>query len=164
MNIIDIIILACLALGAVLGFRDGAIRQLGTLAGIIVAIVLAKSLASSVSSLLGLSGDYAHIWGYVIVLVVSFVAVAFLSKLLRNIVSAVGLGIFDRIGGALVSAFKFALFLSLAFSLFNMVNSHIRLLGDDTIEGSKFYSTVVSSSSYIMPAIGWVGDQIPEIE
>ncbi len=164
MNIIDIIILIFLAVGLVLGLKDGAIRQVGTLAGIIVAIFLAKGFGSTVASILGITGQYANIWGYAIVLIASLIVVGLVAKLLRKIVSAVGLGAIDRLAGGVLSLFKYALILSVLFSLFDLVNKPMNIVSEKTIASSKLYTPVVSTSSYILPAIDYLSDQIPEIE
>ncbi len=164
MNIIDIIIIIALVVSIFLGLKDGAIRQIGTLIGIIAAIILAKAFGSTVSSYLGIGGDYADIWGYVIVLIASLIAVAFAASLLRKIVKAVGLGIIDRLAGGAVAAIKCSLILAILFSLFAMINTPLQLVEEELFEESMLYAPVTSTSKYIAPTIEWVGDQIPEIE
>lgn len=161
MNIIDIIIVAVAAIAIVMGLKDGAIGQLGTLAGIIISIFLAKSFGSEASALLGIGGTYSHIWGYAIVLVVSLVAVSLVAKLLRQLISAVGLGPLDRIAGALLSLVKYGLILSIAFSLFAMVNGAFGIVEQRKFDESQLYKPVLSISKYIMPAVEWVEEQLP---
>ncbi len=161
MNIIDIIILICLALSAVLGFKDGLIRQLGSLIGIILSIILANTFGSQVAAALGIGGDYANIWGFVIVLLVSFAAVGLVAWVLHKIVSAVGLGIINRLVGAAFGVLKCALILSAAFWAFNIVNNSLNMVKKETLNASKLYEPTVSVSKYIFPAIDWVESQIP---
>ncbi|MFI3280565.1 MAG: CvpA family protein [Rikenellaceae bacterium] len=164
MNIIDIIILICLAISIVLGFKDGAIRQLGSLVGIILAIILAKAFGTQASELLGIGGDYPHIWGFAIVLIVALLAANVVTSMLTKIIRTVGLGIIDRLAGALLSAIKCALILSVLFSLFNIANESFKIVSASTLDGSMLYEPIVSTSDYILPTIEWIGDQIPSIE
>ncbi len=161
MNIFDIIIIICLAVSAIFGFRDGAIKQLGGLAGIIAAIILAKVFGSSAKELFNIQGDYADIWGYIIVLVVSLILATVIVNIVSRFISAVGLGILDRIGGAAVSIIKCMLIISILLSMFNFVNGAFKLVDTKSLKQSILYEPVLSTSKYIMPAITWVGEQIP---
>ncbi len=162
MNVIDIIIIVCLVIAILWGIKDGAIRQAGSLAAFVVALLLAKSFGPQVATLLGINGQYAHIWGYAIVAIICFVGVGLVATTLRKVVSAVGLGSLDRLAGGVLSFLKCALLLSLIFSLFNILNGSYSLVDKATIDGSKLYRPVVSTSSYILPAIHWAGDQLPK--
>ncbi|MFI3332794.1 MAG: CvpA family protein [Rikenellaceae bacterium] len=164
MNVIDIIIIVCLAISFAWGLKDGAIRQAGALAAIIIALILAKSFGPQVATLLNISGEYAHIWGYAIVVIVCFIGVGAISTLLRKIVSVAGLGSLDRLLGGVISLIKCALLLSLIFSLFNILNSSYSIVDKSNIDGSKLYRPIISTSSYILPAIHWAGDQLPKDE
>ncbi|MFI3285243.1 MAG: CvpA family protein [Rikenellaceae bacterium] len=160
MNIIDIIIIACIALSAIFGFRDGAIRQAGALAAIVIALILAKSFCAEAAALLQIKGENAHIWGYIIVLILGFTATGFIANILSNVVSAVGLGFLDRIAGALFGAIKCILILSLLLVLFDLANNSFSIVDNTVTKSSKLYKPVISTSNYILPAIDWVEDQI----
>ncbi len=142
------------------GFFDGAIRQIGTLAGIIVALFLANKLGASVASLLGIGGGNANTWGYIIVLVLSLVGVIFLAYTLRKIVSAVGLGLFDKLAGATISGIKCALLLSICLNLFGMLNNAVTIVKPSTIKNSLLYEPMNSITQYVSPAIDWANDKI----
>ncbi len=163
MNIIDTIIIICLIISTLWGFKDGAIRQAGALAAIIIAIILANAFGSTVAALLKIGGDYSHIWGYIIVLLLSMVAVGSVAHMLRTIVSVVGLGLLDRLLGALLGLVKSALILSLIFSLYNFANSSLSLFESSAVESSKLYAPITSTSSYIMPTIDWIEEQLPKV-
>ncbi len=161
MNIIDIIIVACVVLGCAIGFRDGVIRQLGSLAGIIVAIFLAKGFGEEIATLLKIEGDNAHVWGFIIVLVISLMAVALLTAALRKFVKAVNLGSLDRLAGAALGVIKTVLILSVALLAFDFVNNVVELVDREPIDSSKLYSPTISVTQYILPSIEWVGENLP---
>ncbi len=164
MNIIDIIIVACVVVGCALGFRDGVIRQLGSLAGIIIAIFLAKGFGNQVAMLLKIEGDNAHIWGFVIVLILSLMAVALMTAALRKFVSAVNLGSLDRLAGAALGLIKTVLILSLTLLAFDFLNKAVELVDAEQINSSKLYSPTISVTQYIVPSIEWVGENLPTLE
>ncbi|MFI3316420.1 MAG: CvpA family protein [Rikenellaceae bacterium] len=163
MNIIDIIIVACFAIAIIWGFKDGLIRQLGTLVGIILGIVLANSLGSTVGQLLGIEGSSAAAWGFAIVFIVCLIATALISKIVRKVVSAVGLGILDRVGGAALGAIRCALVLVIILSLIDFGYEAFGGNESSAFSTSKLSDTVISLGQYIMPTIDWAKDQIPVI-
>ncbi len=162
MNIIDIIIIACVAISIALGIRKGAISQLGSLVGLVISIFAAKEFGVETGALLGITGEYAHVWGFIIVLFISLVTIAIITNILGKFVSFVGLGGLDRLAGATLSALKCILILSLVLLLFDIFNKSTELVDNKYITTSKLYAPMISVSQYILPTIEWVGDQLPE--
>lgn len=164
MNIIDLIIVVCVIAGCIWGFRDGVIRQLGSLAGIIIAIFLAKGFGHEAAQLLNIGGNNANFWGFVIVLILSLLLAAMLTNLLRKIVSVVGLGILDRLAGAALGGLKFILILSLTLLIVDFANKWTEIVDSKYISTSKLYAPTISVTQYILPTIEWVGENIPTPE
>lgn len=161
MNIIDLIIVVCVIAGCIWGFRDGVIRQLGSLAGVIVAIFLAKEFGDVATKILNIGGENANFWGFVIVLIASLLLAAFITNLLRKIVSVVGLGILDRLAGAALGGLKFILILSLTLLIVDFANKWTEVVDSEYISTSKLYSPTISVTQYILPSIEWVGENLP---
>ncbi|MFI3264258.1 MAG: CvpA family protein [Rikenellaceae bacterium] len=162
MNIIDIIIIACIAISIALGIRNGAISQLGSFAGLIISIFAAKEYGAETGALLGITGEYTHVWGFIIILIITLVTVTIITNILSKFVSFVGLGGLDRLAGATLSALKCILILSLVLLLFDIFNKSTKLVDNKYIATSKLYAPTISVSQYILPTIEWVGDQLPE--
>ncbi len=162
MNILDIIICVVLAIGLFMGFRDGAIKQLGSLLGVIIAIYLAKRYSLTVASMLGIGGDYAQIWGYIIILIVALIAAGLIAKLISSLLAFVGLSSLDKLCGAVLSAGKYVLILAIVFSLIDSFRSTGLAPDIKIINTSKLYAPIASTSKYILPSLEWVGDQIPQ--
>ncbi|MFR9522989.1 MAG: CvpA family protein [Rikenellaceae bacterium] len=164
MNIIDIIIVVAFALFIVLGLRSGLIKQLGSFAGLILAIILAKSLSAEVAALLHIGGEYATIWGYIIVFVAVLLSASAITYLLRKVVQLACLGPLDRLLGAVLGAIKCALILSLSFALFDFVNSSFEIVDKKVTESSQLYHPIISTSKYILPTLNWIEEKLPNSE
>ncbi len=160
MNSIDIIICVCFAVSIFFGLKDGVIRQLATLVGLVVAVILAKTFGEQVAQLLHIGGDYSTIWGYIIVLILSLIAVGVISKILRGLIKFAGLGFVDRLLGMALSLITCALIMSVIFSVVDTFN----VVSKESRESSILYAPVVSTSSYLLPALVWVESQIPSAE
>ncbi len=128
MNAADIVVVAVALIAIVKGFNRGLILQLGSLLAIIVAIVCCRLFSTAVADFFnGLSsaGDESpgsHLYlntviAYILVFVIAYFLAKSVSFFLKKLVHGVHLGIFDRLGGALINAFKWLLALSLAFNL-----------------------------------------------
>lgn len=142
-NGIDIVVIAVSALSLILGARRGLIPQLCSLAGIVIGIWAASRLSSAVGSMLGL-GQLSDVAGYVIVLVVVLILMLIVSSLTSRLVRAVGLGLADRLGGALLGLIKCLLLLSLVMNIFLSVNSAVPMVSRDTVAASRLAEPVAS--------------------
>ena len=95
MNYIDIIILAVLLVGAVVGASKGIFRQLGSLGGFLIGIIGARLFAAEFShwlrSVVDLSATTAEIASYVLVFLIVYLSVFALARLLQRITQGVGM-------------------------------------------------------------------------
>lgn len=118
---IDILILVVLAAGLIMGFAKGIINQLATVAGVVGGIVAARLFGARVAAFLGglvKADTLDYVIGYAIVFIAAYLAVWVIVKVFRSAVHCVGLGIFDRIAGAVLKAAVYLLVLSLALNLY----------------------------------------------
>jgi len=116
---LDILIAAAIAAGAIHGFTTGAIKQVASLLGIIVSFAVAFNLMHSVGAAtyryLGATQEIAPLIGFVIVFAVVQVAIIVAARLIEKILGALKLGTVNRLLGSGVGAAKAALVLSIAF-------------------------------------------------
>lgn len=86
MNFIDLIIIAVVVIGFILGFKDGFVRKLIGITGFIVAIILAVLLSNSfgkfIESVFGIEYYLAELLGGVLV----FVAIMIVTTILKRVV------------------------------------------------------------------------------
>ncbi len=121
MTIVDSLLIIALGIGVVRGFTTGIIKQLTSLAGIILAIMLAIQLMGP----LGLSISEAMGWGMSVSSVLAFllifcavgVAMGALAKLLEKVIGLFQLTILNRFAGALFGGLKAALIMSVVLML-----------------------------------------------
>lgn len=103
MNALDWLLVAVLAYSTILAFMRGLLRELFSLAGLVAGIllaswkypVLATKLTKFVSAL-----PVADAVAFLLIAVGVMILASLLGKLMRSTADAVGLGFFDRVGGA----------------------------------------------------------------
>lgn len=114
MAALDWILLAVLTASMLLGTSRGLVREVLSLAGWIAGFLLAQMFAPEVGQRLpmqGASEGLRYLAGFVVVFTAVLVATAMSGWVLQKLLSAVGLGILDRLLGAVFGALRGLIFL-----------------------------------------------------
>ena len=109
MNWIDIVLIILLGYAIYDGYRDGVIVQAGGFVSLIFGVWAAYNYCTSVGMWLSIEEPVGTVVGFIVILVVVSAGVAIASRLLRGVFRITGLGILDRILGAIFSLLKMAL-------------------------------------------------------
>lgn len=128
LEIFDYIILGLIFLGFILGFKDGLIKKIFSLAGFILAIFTAFTLSPRTRVLLinyfNFEPSTAVFVSFIIIFLIVIIITKFLIKIIRP--KKTVLGLIDRTLGGLTGTFQMGLFLSgilIFLSLFNFPSS-----------------------------------------
>jgi len=114
MAALDWILLAILTVSMLLGVWRGLVREVLSLAGWIAGFLLAQMLAPEVGQRLpmeGASEGLRYLVGFVVVFIAVLVLTAVSGWVLQKLVAAVGLGILDRLLGAIFGSLRGVIFL-----------------------------------------------------
>ncbi|MCH5327895.1 MAG: CvpA family protein [Coprobacter sp.] len=146
MQLLDILIFVLLCFAGVHGYIRGFVRQIGSLTGLLLAIIGASYLCRYTETLLvGLFNwpDYVyHPLAWLLTFLVIYLSVWTLAWLLLRMVKFVRLGIIDRIGGILFNMFKYVLVMSVVINIFALLDRDSRMLSRKKKEHSYFYYPV----------------------
>lgn len=144
---LDWFILVILAGGLIRGFMVGAVRQVASLAGFLVAFLLSIQLMHPVGDLvvagLGLSEAAAPIAGFIAIFVGIQLLFLALSRLLEQVLETLSLSLINRAAGGALGGFKAVLLLSVLF----LVLSGMEMPSEETREQSVLYSPVSEALS-----------------
>jgi membrane protein required for colicin V production len=117
MNFFDILVLGFLALFVINGFRKGFIISLAGLAALVLGIYLAVNFSNYIQDILRENLRPSQTWLPILSFTITFLLVAILvlvvGKLLEKVIDLVGLGIFNKIAGALLGLVKGVIFASI---------------------------------------------------
>ncbi len=116
---LDWFILVILTGGLIRGFVVGAVRQVASIAGLIVAFFLSVQLMHPIGALivssLGLSEAVGPIAGFVVIFVGVQLLFLAVSRLLEQVIDTLSLSLVNRAAGGALGGFKAALLLSVLF-------------------------------------------------
>jgi membrane protein required for colicin V production len=102
MNWIDIIFLILLVVSTIVGLKQGLIKAVLSLIGIIAGVFLASNFYEPLANVFGFfnNEDVANIVAFILILVVVIIIASLLAKLLDSVIKAIMLGWVNSIGGA----------------------------------------------------------------
>ena len=170
MNTLDWIILIILGVGFLVGFAKGVIRQIFSLGGLVLGIVLGtllyKPFAGMLQNVLDISDRAACIAAFVTILVVVPIVCGLLGRAFSRVVHAANLGFIDRILGAVFGTFNVILVLGLIIKLM-VITGYSDKIDSEERKQSGLYQKVCDVSGFCLQwtwnkVQGTVDDLIPD--
>lgn len=158
MNYIDFIIIIILVFSLVRGFIAGLVKELASLAALILgiwgAIKLSAFTAGKLYDYFDMTGRYVGIIAFIITFLLIVVAIHFVGIIADRFIDAISLGFLNRLLGIVFGVFKTALILSVIFVVLNAIDAKHPFLPKDKIEQSRLYNPIADIAPAIFPIIG----------
>jgi len=150
MNWLDIVIVVALVVAVFGGLKNGLIKGVLTLAGLIIGIVLAGRYYEALGAVLPAGwGAAANIVGFVIILALVMLVAMIAAFILRGVLKAIMLGWLDRLGGAV-----FGVLLAVFFwgGLLAVLSQYAGSLGSfgDIVAGSILAEFLLEAFPFIL--------------
>lgn len=164
METLDGIIIAIIAVGAIMGFAKGFIKQLASIVGLIAGLLLARALFVSVGERLaieiGTSVSFAQILSFILIWLIVPIGLSLIASLLTNVINAVQLGFVNRWLGAGLGAVKYALLASMVIYFMDYADAENELVSSTKKKSSVLYYPMKSFSGIFIPTIKDVTKQL----
>ena len=158
MNWIDAIIVVILILSLVMGFINGLVKEVASLAALILgiwgAIRFSAFTAGKLYDYFDMTGRYVGIIAFIITFALIVVVIHFIGILADKIVNYASLGFVNRILGIIFGLLKSILIMSVCFSILNAIDSKKPFLPKKAIEESRLYNPISDIAPAIFPVIG----------
>jgi len=158
MNWIDAVIVILLILAAVRGFINGLIKEVASLAALVLgvwgAIHFSRFTAAKLYDYFDLTGRYVGIVAFIITFLIIVIIIHFIGLLVDKLMEAVALGFVNRLLGIVFGLFKSVLILSVVFVVLNAIDSRRHFLPREAIERSSLYKPISDIAPAIFPVIG----------
>lgn len=154
---LDIIILVIIAASAVWGIFKGFVRQIVSIAALLLGVWCAFKftayLSAQAKELLSLSiaQNTLHIIMFVIIFILVMILAHFIGKGIEGIVKLSMLGWLNRLLGFLFGALKATIILSIAAYLINYINNMFHIIPQDIFSGSRGYAFLEHFHRNIFP-------------
>lgn len=157
MQTIDIIIAALLLIGLISGLRDGLVKQIATLAGLIGGLLLGRAFYMPVGEwlvdVLGFSLEAAYVTAFILILIVVPLLFSLVGWLVSKILSAICLGWINRILGGIVGVLKFALLAGIIITGIEFFDKRDALFSAETKEASALYYPLYDATGIFFDGI-----------
>jgi membrane protein required for colicin V production len=158
MNWLDAIIVIVLILSLVTGFINGLVKEVASLAALIIGIWGAIKFSSFTAAKLYDYFDMTGHWVGVIAFLVTFglivVIIHFVGIMADKIVNAASLGFINRVLGIVFGLLKAVLIMSVVFVVLNAIDVRRPFLPKKIIEESRFYNPISDIAPAMFPIIG----------
>lgn len=158
MNWIDAVIIVILILSVITGFINGFVKEVASLAALVLGIWGAIRFSAFTAGLLydyfDMTGQYVGIVAFVITFSLIVVLIHFIGIIADKIVTSVSLGFINRLLGMAFGLLKTILIMSVLFVVLNVLDSKRPFLPKDKIESSSFYNPISDIAPAIFPIIG----------
>jgi membrane protein required for colicin V production len=158
MNWIDLVIIIILGMSMVSGFINGLVREVASLAALILgiwgAIRFSGFTAAKLYDFFDMTGQYVGIIAFIITFGIIVVIIHFIGIIADKIVDAVALGFINRLLGMVFGLLKSILVLSIIFVILNAIDARRPFLPKERIEESTLYNPISDIAPMIFPIIG----------
>ena len=158
MNWIDAAIVVILILSMVMGFINGMIKEIASLAALILgiwgAIKFSSFTAAKLYDYFDLTGKYVGIVAFIITFMIIVVIIHFIGIIADKIVNAISLGFVNRLLGIVFGLLKSVLIMSIFFVVLKALDSHRPFLPKEKIEESIFFNPISDIAPAMFPIIG----------
>lgn len=147
MNTLDLVLIIPIAIGFVFGLFKGLIKELTSLAAIVLGIYGAKLFAPSLSRFLINSFDFSEKVSLPIAYILLFISIGIVLLIIANMIdkvfSSMSLGGLNKLLGGLFGALKYALIISVLLNVFNALDSRFPILDAETKAKSFGYKPLM---------------------
>jgi membrane protein required for colicin V production len=158
MNWIDATIVVILILSMVMGFINGFVKEVASLAALILgiwgAIKFSTFTAGKLYDYFDMTGQYVGIIAFLVTFGLIVVIIHFVGIIADKIVNAVALGFINRLLGIAFGLLKSVMIMSVFFVILNVIDSKRPFLPKDKIEESIFYNTISDIVPALFPILG----------
>ena len=132
MNTLDLIIVIPIALGFVFGLFKGLVKELASLASIVLGIYGAKAFAPSLSGFLirtfSFSPKTALPLSYLFLFILIASVLIIIARSLDKFFDSIALGSLNKLLGGIFAAFKYALIVSVLINIFEAIDSRFPII------------------------------------
>ena len=165
MNYLDITIAIILFLFGFKGFRKGLVVEVVTLlafgVGIYGAMHFSDFTAEHLQEVMNIDPKYLNTVAFVLTFILLVIVVNIIGRLVKNMIKALNLGFFDRLGGFLVGVAKGVLLCSTLVLVLN----NFQLMGmvkEEVKKESKLYPYLEQTVPYLYKGFDLVKETIKE--
>lgn len=153
MNYFDIVAGILLILAIVKGFKNGLVIELASLAALVLGLFGAIQFSSITESYLidYIDSSYIGIAAFIITFILIVIGVHLVAKVVDKLVSAIALGMINRVLGAVFSLLKYAFIISVILAILGSFEKTYHVIPEKQKESSHLYGPLKSIAPSVFP-------------
>lgn len=157
MNFIDIIILIPMLWFGFKGFKKGFIIEVASIAALLLGIWggihFSNFVAEYISSWFSLKSDYIPLVSFSVTFLLIVILVFLVAKIVEKLIKSVGLGLPNRIAGAILGSAKIIIIISVILLLINKFDQNGTFIKNETKDNSLLYKPITNIVLKIYPSV-----------
>lgn len=160
MSTIDILILIIFVAAAAYGWWRGVIVQMGSLAGVLLGILLCRLFGDDFARILinlftdgSASSDTRYVTGVVanvILFILGFIAAKLVAKLIKAVTQAARLSLIDKLCGVVFSLFEWFLIFSILLNIWQAFRPHSPIISDSSLGGGRAAHAIMNLAPNVL--------------
>ena len=154
MSYLDLFFGLAIAWGAYSGFSKGLIKELASILGVIIGVLLAKNyypyLDIKLKPIFESEAGFISILSAILIFLLTIMVFKIIAKFLTKFLKIIALGLLNRIIGSVFGIFKTVLLLCVLVFIFSNINNVTGLIKAEKLSQSFFYSKVEKINSLII--------------
>ncbi|MBR0046305.1 MAG: CvpA family protein [Bacteroidaceae bacterium] len=158
----EILIYVVLIVGGIIGFKQGAFKQVAHFLGVAVGLLLAATLYHQFGDFLadktGASIGFGRLIAFVLIVIVVPIGLGWLAAFFTEFFKKLKLNFLNRLLGAFVGVVCYALILSVALNLYDFVASNAGFKPQKLSERPNIYYSMKHATQVVIPDILLVTD------
>ena len=162
----EILIYIVLLVGAIIGFKQGAFKQIANFVGVVAGLILAAMLYHQFGDYLadktGASVGFGRLIAFVLIVIVVPILLGWIASLLTAIFTKLKINCLNRLVGAVIGVVCYAMILSVAFNLYDFLVSNAGFKPDKLGERAPIYYQLKHGTQLVIPDVLLVTDATEE--
>ena len=159
----DILIYCVLIVGAFIGWKQGAFKQVAHFLGVAVGLLIAATLYHQFGDFLadktGASIGFGRLIAFVLIVIVVPIALGWIAAFFTEFFKKLKLNFLNRLLGAVVGVICYALMLSVALNLFDFIASNAGFKTQKLGARTELYYQMKHATQVVIPDILLVTDE-----
>lgn len=164
----EILIYIVLIIGAVIGFKQGAFKQVANFLGVAVGLLIAATLYHQFGDFLadktGASIGFGRFIAFILIVIVVPIALGWVAAFFTEFFKKLKLNFLNRLLGAAVGVICYAIILSIGLNLYDFVVSNAGFKPEKLDERPTLYYRVKHATQIIIPDLLIVTDATEEAQ
>ena len=157
-----------LAVGVVYGYMRGMIKQMSSILGFVLGIVVCNVMGDSATEVLreaipSLASVTTHAMAVIVLFVLVWLSVKVAGMFLKNTIDALHLSIVDRVGGAALNVLKYFFVLSILLNLWLLISPNSEVFTTQHALENKPFELTLNLVPWALGQRNLPGDSIAEM-